>query len=127
MRKRQNRRRLSMTSLIDVIFLLLLFFMLTSTFTRFSEVELTAAGAGRAALSGKPPLFLKLGETDMTLNLQKLDLDQLETALITHRGDATDLSLLVAMDDHVSAQRLTDVLVVLRAIPGLKPTVLGAT
>lgn len=116
-----------MTSLIDVIFLLLLFFMLTSTFTRFSEVELTAAGAGRAALSGKPPLFLKLGETDMTLNLQKLDLDQLETALITHRGDATDLSLLVAMDDHVSAQRLTDVLVVLRAIPGLKPTVLGAT
>ena len=46
MRKARRRRRLSMTSLIDVIFLLLLFFMLTSTFTRFSEVELTAAGSG---------------------------------------------------------------------------------
>ena len=29
-----------MTSLIDVIFLLLLFFMLSSTFSRFAEVEL---------------------------------------------------------------------------------------
>jgi biopolymer transport protein ExbD len=35
-----------MTSLIDVIFLLLLFFMLSSTFSRFGEVELTAAAGG---------------------------------------------------------------------------------
>ena len=31
-----------MTSLIDVIFLLLLFFMLSSTFSRFAEVEISA-------------------------------------------------------------------------------------
>ena len=32
-----RRRRLPLTPLIDVIFLLLLFFMLSSTFTRFSD------------------------------------------------------------------------------------------
>ncbi len=40
-----------MTSLIDVIFLLRLFFMLSSTFSRFAEVELTAAGASASAPS----------------------------------------------------------------------------
>ena len=51
-----------MTSLIDVIFLLLLFFMLTSTFTRFSEVELTAAGSGTPPQAPtEAPLFLRLG------------------------------------------------------------------
>jgi biopolymer transport protein ExbD len=38
----------TLTPLIDVIFLLLLFFMLSSTFTRFAEVPLTNAGGGVA-------------------------------------------------------------------------------
>ena len=45
-----------MTSLIDVIFLLLLFFMLTSTFSKFAEIELAAATSGAGAATGaKPP------------------------------------------------------------------------
>ena len=35
------RRQISVTSLIDVIFLLLLFFMLSSTFSKFADVELS--------------------------------------------------------------------------------------
>ena len=49
MRSTRRRRKLSMTSLIDVIFLLLLFFMLTSTFTRFAELDLAAASGGGGA------------------------------------------------------------------------------
>ncbi|WP_367714863.1 biopolymer transporter ExbD [Nitratireductor sp. GISD-1A_MAKvit] len=41
----RRRKPLSLTSLIDVIFLLLLFFMLSSTFTRFASVEISG-GAG---------------------------------------------------------------------------------
>ncbi|MEM8921756.1 MAG: biopolymer transporter ExbD, partial [Pseudomonadota bacterium] len=45
LRRVRRRGRSSITSLIDVIFLLLLFFMLASTFTRFSEVDIAAASA----------------------------------------------------------------------------------
>ncbi|EAR10806.1 ExbD/TolR family protein [Reinekea blandensis] len=38
--------RISMTPLIDVVFILLLFFMLTSSLSAFSQIELTSAGAG---------------------------------------------------------------------------------
>ena len=45
----QQRRRASITSLIDVIFLLLLFFMLASTFSKFSEIDIAvASAAGRS-------------------------------------------------------------------------------
>ncbi|MEC9310793.1 MAG: biopolymer transporter ExbD, partial [Pseudomonadota bacterium] len=69
----QRRRRLSMTSLIDVIFLLLLFFMLTSTFSKYGEVELMAAGQG-AKTQDRQKLFVTLGAERLMLNGQQADL-----------------------------------------------------
>ncbi|MFY0610454.1 MAG: biopolymer transporter ExbD [Hyphomicrobiaceae bacterium] len=42
------RRVLNLTPLIDVVFLLLVFFMLASTFLKFGTVKLETAGAGSA-------------------------------------------------------------------------------
>ncbi|MBO9467823.1 biopolymer transporter ExbD [Tropicibacter sp. R15_0] len=127
MRKTRPRRRLSMTSLIDVIFLLLLFFMLTSTFTRFSEVELTAAGSGGAANPDKSPLFLRLGAAKIRVNTQDLTLEELPGRLMALQGGAPNLAVLVSLETDVSAQRLTDLLIALRAVPGVSPTILGAS
>jgi biopolymer transport protein ExbD len=41
-----QRRRVSLTPLIDVVFLLLIFFMLASTFLKFGTVKVETAGAG---------------------------------------------------------------------------------
>ena len=49
-----------MTPLIDVIFLLLLFFMLSSTFTRFSDVEMEIGGGGGGATTVDGAAFLRL-------------------------------------------------------------------
>lgn len=114
-----------MTSLIDIIFLLLLFFMLTSTFSKFSEVELMAAGSS-ATPSGEPPLFLRLQPQAMTLNGRPLSLATLAETLTPEADPASPRILIVALTPEVTAQRLTDLLVALRGIQGLRPTVLGA-
>ncbi len=44
-----RRRSVGLTSLIDVIFLLLLFFMLASSFSRYQTVPLTSGAAGGGA------------------------------------------------------------------------------
>ncbi|MFX0541831.1 ExbD/TolR family protein [Roseovarius sp. S4756] len=124
-RRRRVRRRLSMTSLIDVIFLLLLFFMLSSTFSKFSEVELSAATGGAAQESGQPPLFLQLRSDDLTLNGEALPLEALAETLRARPAADEAQPLLIALGDGVTAQRLTDLLVTLRGIPGISPTVLG--
>ncbi|THH35150.1 biopolymer transporter ExbD [Aliishimia ponticola] len=112
-----------MTSLIDVIFLLLLFFMLTSTFSNFAEVELAAAGSGAAQPSDAPPLFLQLGAEDLRLNGEAVALDALAGTPLAEVEDGT--VLLVSLGTEVTSQRLTDLLVALRAMPALRVTVLG--
>ncbi|WP_299706456.1 biopolymer transporter ExbD [uncultured Tateyamaria sp.] len=126
MARTRRVRRLSMTSLIDVIFLLLLFFMLTSTFSKFAEVELTAGGSGQAAApAGVPPLFLQVGEEMLALNGERLGIALLEASLRETVQAAEMQPLIVSLQGGVTAQRLTDVLVVLRTVQGLRVTVLG--
>lgn len=113
-----------MTSLIDVIFLLLLFFMLTSTFSKFSEVELSAAGSGAVPPSGAPPLFLQLEQGALRLNGETLTLTDLAASPLAQVTQ--DTVLLVSLGKDVDAQRLTDLLVALRTLPKLHVTVLGS-
>ncbi|MEM6595553.1 MAG: biopolymer transporter ExbD [Pseudomonadota bacterium] len=120
--KRQKRRRaLSMTSLIDVIFLLLLFFMLSSTFSRFAEVELSAGGGqGAAGATSGELLFLRLTESATTLNGAPISAQALQARLESY----AEGTLLVSVTSEATAQALTDVLVIAKAAPGLTVTVL---
>ena len=102
------RRPMSMTPLIDVVFLLLLFFMLTSTFSTFGEIELNKATAG-ASTQDTPSdrFFVQLGVTRLALNGAPVTLDNL--AELVESGQ-----ILVSLDDDVSAQRLVDFLAEMR-------------
>jgi biopolymer transport protein ExbD len=66
-RKTQKQVDLNVTSMVDVLFLLLIFFTLTSTFKRAGELELqlpksTTAGPTNAGRGSKPPVDLVLTE-----------------------------------------------------------------
>lgn len=132
-----RRRALSMTSLIDVIFLLLLFFMLSSTFSKFSEVELLSAGAGQSEASAQAPVFVRLEPENLSLNGHPHGLEDLLAGLEAMLGNASDGTgeqsgdqfgdqlVLVSLDDAVSSQRLVDLLAVLRGVTGIRVMVLG--
>ena len=115
-----------MTSLIDVIFLLLLFFMLSSTFTRFGEIPFITAGSG-GGMSAERPVFLTLSGGSLSLNGVDATLQDLPQSLAGHRSANEPLTVLVAARTEVTAQRLTDLLVVLNGVPDLRVTVLEAT
>ncbi|MGJ8544183.1 MAG: biopolymer transporter ExbD [Sulfitobacter sp.] len=124
---------MSLTSLIDVIFLLLLFFMLTSTFSRFAEVELASGTAGTGSVVEPNLVFLRLSAEDISLNGQSLTLADLPEALAQNRPQTapdtpeTPRKSLVSMAPDVTAQRLTDLLGVLRGVPGITPVVMGGS
>jgi biopolymer transport protein ExbD len=120
----QRRRRLSMTSLIDVIFLLLLFFMLTSTFSKYGEVELMAAGQG-SKTQDRQKLFVTLGAERLMLNGQQADLARIADLVRLQPQDGGGHLVLISPDDTASAQRLVDLLTALRQVEGLQTVVLG--
>ena len=120
-RRAFRRRRLSLTSLIDVIFLMLLFFMLSSTFARHGELPLAAAGSGATA-EGPPPLFLRLTADGVSLNGAALDLAALPDAVARHAEDG-GLRVIVALAGPVTSQALADTLTALRKVPQAAVTV----
>ncbi|MBQ2259818.1 MAG: biopolymer transporter ExbD [Loktanella sp.] len=116
-----RRRRLSLTSLIDVIFLLLLFFMLSSTFTRYGDLPFLAATGGAGAAETATPVFLRVQPDSILLNVAEVTLADLPAALT-----AQDAALvLIAPSDGVSAQRLVDVLVIAQTVPGVSLRLIG--
>jgi biopolymer transport protein ExbD len=106
----RRRRPLSLTSLIDVIFLLLLFFMLSSTFTRFAEVEITAGRAGAASAAERPDVLLRLDGENWRVNgldfgpdeaigeLARLHDAGARSAVLLVRGEATSQQLVAAVE-----------------------------
>ena len=120
----KTRARLSMTSLIDVIFLLLLFFMLSSTFSKFAEIELHVGSSG--GVSGPAPeqtYFLRLTKENITLNGQPAVVDTLPERLSTN-GTGTR-AVIVSVTESATAQSLADVLAALRVVPDLQLSVIG--
>lgn len=118
--KRITRRRsLSITSLIDVIFLLLLFFMLASTFSKFSELDIAAAASGSEAMEEVPDILeLVIDAHHMRLDGRVLPAHGWPAALEGRLTENTVVALSVAPE--ISTQRMTDVLAELNELPGLR-------
>lgn len=54
---KRRKQSISLTALIDVVFILLMFFMLTSSFTKFSAVEMQSSLAASVLSDSKPQLL----------------------------------------------------------------------
>lgn len=122
--RRFRQRRLTLTPLIDVIFLLLLFFMLSSTFTRFNEISLTASGSGDGAEGfAGTTLFIRLTPQGATVNGAAVALADLTQTLEERRGTDPARAIL-SLSDEVTSQDFIDIFARLKALPDLPVTVL---
>ena len=118
---RPPRRRPSLTPMIDVVFLLLVFFMLAARFGQDLSIPL-AAGTGGADWQGAPRL-IELGDAGLRLNGAPVAPDALGGALrplmpdpeapvvLRATGDA-DLAALTALIDRLRADGITNLILV---------------
>ena len=110
----QPRKRPSLTPMIDVVFLLLVFFMLASRFGIEAHLPLQVAGTqGEAPYSG-PPRLVDIGPETLRLNGQVVAQDALApdlTDLMDHPGD----TVILRAGDGAILQRVVDVMQDLRA------------
>jgi len=113
---RTVRKPLGLTPLIDVVFLLLLFFMLASTFQKYAEIDLVAAGTGAATPSAERPHLVRVHEDGtLDLNAQPIGLDALAEVL-SRAKNGKDLRVLIQVRKGAETQRLVDVLERVRGI-----------
>lgn len=106
------RRRPSLTPMIDVVFLLLVFFMLAARFGHDTQILLRPSGMG-AEWSG-PPRLVQIGADSLTLNGIATTLDTLPAALDPLMATPDDPIVLRAGAD-VPLQRVVTVMDALTA------------
>ncbi len=113
----RRRRPLSLTSLIDVIFLLLLFFMLSSTFTRFGEVSITG---GRATQAGgeAPDIIVRLSDAGWSVNGLPFGEEQAVRELVRLEASGATTAVLMVRGA-VDSQRFVSAVETIRRESGL--------
>lgn len=108
---------LDLTSLIDVVFLLLLFFMLTTTFVHANrlKLDLPEAGQGQAAQDREPWVIEVDAMGRYALNGDDVSADQLAARLKSMPGNLADANLLIRADGKASHQSVIHALDAARA------------
>ena len=120
------KKRLALTSLIDIIFLLLLFLMLTSTFSKFSEIDLSVAATAAESNVSEKILFLRISAFRIDLNSDEVQINSLSKSIKSFTKNSK-ASLVVSMDQDVTSQRLVDILGIVANIEGLSVNLIGSS
>ncbi len=77
----KRSRAPGLTSLIDVIFLLLMFFMLASTFSIYQRLDVTSGSEGVGKMEHKPVLLQVFAEGQLSVNGDRVSVLALVDAL----------------------------------------------
>jgi biopolymer transport protein ExbD len=114
--KRDNEPELNLTPLIDVVFLLLIFFMVSTTFERESEITLELPEAsGKVAESKHKVIEISIdSQGNYFINQRRIkdtDIATLKQALKIVRGEEKEPKLIISADKmtpHQSVVRAMD-------------------
>ncbi|MEL6218955.1 MAG: biopolymer transporter ExbD [Pseudomonadota bacterium] len=106
----RRRLRISLTPLIDVVFILLVFFMLASSFLDWRSIRLSAAPSGGPATGVEGALLVELTANGVRLSGERMDLATLSVRLEGHLERAPEQRVLVRPAPAVDMQRMVQVL-----------------
>jgi biopolymer transport protein ExbD len=125
--KPKRRVTINITSLIDVLFLLLIFFMVTSTFLEQPGMKLELPSAKSAEVSQVENLVLYIGPGgEIVFNDQAVSLDDLETMMKDAVPLAEGKTLVLKADKTVQHGIVVRVMDIAKRV-GMKKLVVGTT
>lgn len=107
---------LDIAPLIDIVFLLLVFFMLTSTFMTPEAIELNLPESSTASAIDATPIIVSLSQDEkLMLNGEPVRLDNLKSALAPLLEKKPDQAVTLKSDGRTQVQQLISVMDQIRA------------
>ena len=111
----RRRALISLTPLIDVVFILLIFFMLASSFLDWRAIELNAPAQAAAGTSVEGALLVEVRSDSLRLSGETVSLDALASRISARLETAPDQRVLVRPASGVALQQAVAVLDRLKA------------
>lgn len=110
---RRKMRALNLTPLIDVLFILIIFFMLTTSFMRIESMELILPSAQGAKAAGDKQEVVRLfvaASGEITLGNRKLTADEMTESLTRMLESTPDIRVMLLTADGVTMQQLVSIM-----------------
>ncbi|MEX0923991.1 MAG: biopolymer transporter ExbD [Rhodovibrionaceae bacterium] len=106
----RRRALISLTPLIDVVFILLVFFMLASSFLDWRSIALNAPAQTAEGVSMDGALLVEVRQLGLRLSGESLSLDELQLRLRARLAEDPDRPVLVRPASEVTLQQVVRVL-----------------
>jgi len=110
--RRRAEAEINVTSLVDIIFNLLLFFMLTTSFSESAGLEVQLPSASTADVEVKPQdLVVTLTrEGQILVGGQAMSTDALSDRIATLKAERPDATLILEADEEVPHKNVVEVI-----------------
>jgi len=114
-RDKKRRASINLTSLIDVLFLLLIFFMVSTTFLSQPAIKLELPTAEHAEVVRQTPVVVHMDQAgNVYVNDEPVGLPLLAEALQRYISETTDKSVVLKADSRVSHGSVVRVLDIIK-------------
>ncbi len=114
---RPSERLISLTPLIDVVFILLIFFMLASSFLDWRTVDVSVSSGVGAETSAQRAILVSLrSDGSVAVGSEPVATQTLRSVLIEKLADDSERRVVIRSDPGVSLQRAVDTLDLVRSI-----------
>ena len=109
--RNKSKVELNVAPLIDIVFLLLVFFMLASTFIRPESINLAIRGPSGSVEHSEEYILIHIGENNsIRLNGLVLTKENLKQELLARARPKEEKTITVQAEDNVSIQLLVEVM-----------------
>ncbi|PKF49132.1 ExbD/TolR family protein [Enterovibrio nigricans] len=93
--------QIDLTSMLDIVFIMLIFFIVTSSFVRESGVEVNRPSAAHAAPQKTVSIYVAITATnDIYIDQRKVDKERVEATLERFKSEQPEASLVIQADEH---------------------------
>lgn len=110
-RNRRFHAEVATSSLSDIMFFLLLFFLIISTLANPNVIKMTLPKSEQNEKTNKQHISLSVSEDKQYfVDKQQVNFEELEAALLTKMGDSKDQTVIVRIPYNLQVQDLVDLL-----------------
>ncbi len=98
--RQHDEAQVDLTSMLDVVFIMLIFFIVTSSFVRESGVEVNRPQASHAVSQKKAGIFIAItAANDIYIDKKSVDVERVQPMLERMMTDHPETSLVIQADE----------------------------
>ncbi|MFC3024004.1 ExbD/TolR family protein [Vibrio zhugei] len=98
---KQEEAQVDLTSMLDIVFIMLIFFIVTSSFVTESGVDVNRPTASHVSSQKNASIFVAITDAnDVIIDKHRVDIERVQAALEQLRLDKPNTSLVIQADEH---------------------------